>query len=104
IWVRDAHGSVFASEGLNAQCQVLAMGNETVLLDPVARFVATSGAMSMPKTGSRRIVVDGTPFRWRVRSRPTYCQGNAWSPLTVAVEREAGGAVLVLVFGGARPD
>jgi hypothetical protein len=39
-----------------------------------------------------------------VRSRPTYCQGNAWSPLTVAVELEAGGAVLVLVFGGARPD
>lgn len=60
--------------------------------------------MSMPRKGSRRIVVDGRSFRWRVRSQPTYCQANAWSPLTVAVEHEPRGAVLVLVFAGARPD
>src|SRR5687767_4891693 len=60
--------------------------------------------MSLPKTGSRPIVVDGVAFRWRVRSRPTYAQGNAWSPLTVAIEAEAGGGTLVLVHSGARPD
>lgn len=58
----------------------------------------------MPKTGARRVVVDGVAFRWRVRSRPTYCQINAWTPLTVSVERNTGGGVLVLVFPGARPD
>lgn len=60
--------------------------------------------MSMPKKGSRRLVVEGAPFRWRVRARPTYSQGLGWSPLTVGVEAEPGGVVLVLVFGAARPD
>lgn len=60
--------------------------------------------MSIPKTGSRRIDVDDAIYRWRVRSRPTYAQGNGWLPLTVAVECEAGGRALVLVFAGARPD
>lgn len=60
--------------------------------------------MSIAKKGARSIVVDGTPFRWRVRSKPTYSQALADSPLTVAVEHEGGESVLVLVFDAARPD
>ncbi|MFF0203215.1 hypothetical protein [Streptomyces sp. NPDC005017] len=42
--------------------------------------------MALVGKGSRRIVVDGTAYRWRLRSRPTYFQGLAWSPCTFAVE------------------
>ncbi|WP_405624573.1 hypothetical protein [Streptomyces sp. NBC_01396] len=42
--------------------------------------------MALVRKGSRRIVVDGTAYRWRVRGRPTYFQGLAWSPCTFAVE------------------
>lgn len=42
--------------------------------------------MALVKKGSRRIVVDGVTYRWRVRHKPTYSQGNGWTPLTVAVE------------------
>ena len=42
--------------------------------------------MALVKKGSRRIVVDGVTYRWRVRHKPTYCQGNGWTPLTFAVE------------------
>lgn len=58
----------------------------------------------MRKKGSRPITVDGTPFRWRIRLHPTYCQEMAWAPLTVAVEPESGGSVVVLVFDKYRPD
>ncbi|GAA2818724.1 hypothetical protein ABT362_01765 [Nonomuraea rubra] len=61
--------------------------------------------MAMPKKGSRLIDVGGTGFRWRVRHKPTYCQGNGWSPLTFAVERaEEPGGVLVVSLPCARPD
>lgn len=61
--------------------------------------------MAMPKKGSRLITVDGTVFRWRVRHRPTYSQGNGWSPLGFAVERaEKPGSVLVVSLPCARPD
>ncbi len=60
--------------------------------------------MTIPRRGSRKIVVAGTPYRWLVRRRPTYSQGLAWSPLTVAVEAATGGRTLVLVFGKPRPD
>ncbi|WP_197048702.1 hypothetical protein [Streptosporangium roseum] len=61
--------------------------------------------MTMPRRGSRPISVDGTAFRWRIRPRPTYCQGNGWSPLTVTVERaEEPGRVLVVSLPCARPD
>ena len=60
--------------------------------------------MAMPRRGSRRIVVDGVPFRWRVRAQPTYSQLLGWTPLTVGVEPVDGGSVLVLVFAGVRPD
>ncbi|MDP9866571.1 MULTISPECIES: hypothetical protein [Streptosporangium] len=61
--------------------------------------------MTMPRKGSRPITVDGTAFRWRIGHRPTYSQGNGWTPLTVAVERaEAPGRVLVVSLPCARPD
>jgi hypothetical protein len=59
----------------------------------------------MPKKGSRLITVNGTGFRWRVSHKPTYSQGNSWSPLTFAVERaEEPGGVLVVSLPCARPD
>ena len=39
--------------------------------------------MAIPKKGSRLITVDGTGFRWRVRRKPTYCQGNSRGPMTL---------------------
>lgn len=42
--------------------------------------------MALVKKGSRRIVVDGVTYRWRIRHKPTYSQGNVWTPLTFAVE------------------
>lgn len=53
--------------------------------------------MAIPKKGSRQIVVDGVPYLWRVRGKPTYSQANAWGGLNVAVERAgAGGSILVV--------
>ena len=43
--------------------------------------------MALGRKGARRIVVDGTAYRWRLRGGPTYIQGLAWSPCTFAVER-----------------
>ena len=45
--------------------------------------------MTLMKKGSRLIVVDDVTYRWRVRGKPTYCQGLGWSPLTYAVELAA---------------
>ncbi|OPG05540.1 hypothetical protein B1R27_21010 [Streptomyces sp. GKU 895] len=42
--------------------------------------------MALGRRGARRIVVDGTAYRWRLRRRPTYFQGMAWTPCTYAVE------------------
>jgi hypothetical protein len=42
--------------------------------------------MAPVRKGSRRFVVDGTAYRWRLRGRPTYFQDLAWSPCTFAVE------------------
>lgn len=59
----------------------------------------------IPRRGSRRIVVDGEPYRWRVRRSPTYAQGNAWSGLAFVVEHaDSPGAVLRVELPGARPD
>jgi hypothetical protein len=53
--------------------------------------------MSIPKKGSRQVVVGKIAYRWRVRSRPTYCQALTWSPLTLAVEQaQSPGSVLVI--------
>ncbi|MFF7736564.1 MULTISPECIES: hypothetical protein [unclassified Streptomyces] len=58
--------------------------------------------MALVKKGSRRIVVDGVTYRWRVRHKPTYCQSNGWTPLTFAVE-DATTAGTVLVVETDRP-
>lgn len=53
--------------------------------------------MTLVRKGSRRIVVDGTAYRWRLRGRPTYFQGLAWSPCTFAVEHaDTPGVTLVV--------
>jgi hypothetical protein len=61
--------------------------------------------MSIPKKGSRLITVDGVAYRWRIRRKPTYCQGNGWGPLTFAVE-PAGkpSRVLLVALPCSRPD
>ncbi|MEU8380346.1 hypothetical protein [Streptosporangium sp. NPDC048865] len=61
--------------------------------------------MAIPKKGSRLIGVDGTAYRWRIRHRPTYSQGNGWGPLTYAVEPAEGrGRVLLVKLPCSRPD
>ncbi|WP_196442995.1 hypothetical protein [Planomonospora sp. ID67723] len=61
--------------------------------------------MAIPKKGSRLITVDGATYRWRIRRRPTYCQGNSWGPLTFAVEAaERPGRVLLVSLPCSRPD
>ncbi|MFB9388470.1 hypothetical protein ACFPM3_05850 [Streptomyces coeruleoprunus] len=54
--------------------------------------------MTVGRKGARRITVDGVPYRWRLRRRPTYGQALCWSPCTYAVEHaEQSGAPLVVV-------
>jgi hypothetical protein len=61
--------------------------------------------MSIPRTGSRQLIVDGIAYRWRVRSRPTYAQALAQSRLTVAVQVSDGsGRALHLHLPTARVD
>ncbi|WP_329428801.1 helix-turn-helix domain-containing protein [Streptosporangium sp. NBC_01495] len=61
--------------------------------------------MAIPKKGSRPISVDGTAYRWRIRHKPTYSQGNSWGPLTYAVELAEGrGRVLLVELPCSRPD
>ncbi|WP_203872277.1 hypothetical protein [Planomonospora parontospora] len=61
--------------------------------------------MAIPKKGARPIAVDGAVYRWRIRRKPTYCQGNSWTPLTFAVETtERPGRVLLVTLPCSRPD
>ena len=60
--------------------------------------------MAIVKKGSRSITVKGTRYRWTMRRKPTYCQGNEWSPLTLAVEhQEQKGSVLLVHLPCAHP-
>jgi hypothetical protein len=53
--------------------------------------------MALGRKGARRIVVDGTAYRWRLRRRPTYFQGLVWTPCTFAVEHaDTPGTTLVV--------
>ncbi|MFE4256007.1 hypothetical protein ACFRU3_42535 [Streptomyces sp. NPDC056910] len=53
--------------------------------------------MALGRKGARRIVVDDTAYRWRLRRRPTYFQGLTWSPCTFAVEHaDTPGTTLVV--------
>lgn len=61
--------------------------------------------MALARRDSRRIVVGGRGYRWKVRHRPTYCQGNGWTPLMFVVElAERPASRLVVRLPVARPD
>lgn len=61
--------------------------------------------MALLKKGSRRLVIDGISYRWRVRNRPTYCQANGWTRLVLAVERaDISGGKLMVKLPQAHPD
>ncbi|MFI8295069.1 hypothetical protein ACIGCZ_03870 [Streptomyces nigra] len=61
--------------------------------------------MALVRKGSRIIVVDGVAYRWRLRGRPTYFQGLAWSPCTFAVEHaDTPGATLVVTTDQPHPS
>lgn len=61
--------------------------------------------MALSRTGARRIVVDGTSYRWQLRRRPTYSQALSWTPCTFAVElADAPGAMLVVTTNEPHPS
>ena len=61
--------------------------------------------MALARRDSRRIVVGGRVYRWKVRRRPTYSQANGWTPLIFAVEpADRPASRLVVQLPGARPD
>jgi hypothetical protein len=84
------------------------------LASPVAVFGALTEqgrnktgdrSVAIPEKGSRLISVDGTAYRWRIRHKPTYSQGNSCGPLTYAVELTEGpGRVLLVKLPCSRPD
>ncbi|GGU76242.1 hypothetical protein GCM10010260_05540 [Streptomyces filipinensis] len=60
--------------------------------------------MALPRGGARRIVVDGTAYRWRVRRRPTYAQALGWTAGTFAVEHaDTPGTTLIVTTGRPHP-
>ncbi|MET9969143.1 hypothetical protein ABZZ80_25235 [Streptomyces sp. NPDC006356] len=61
--------------------------------------------MALGRKGSRRIVVGGTAYRWRLRGKPTYFQGLACSPCTFAVEHaDTPGMTLVVTTNQPHPS
>jgi hypothetical protein len=63
--------------------------------------------MTLTTKGSRRIAVDGTEYRWRIRRKPSYGQGLGWTPLTYAVELTGSngpGTTLVVTTGQPHPS
>jgi hypothetical protein len=61
--------------------------------------------VAIRKIGSRRLVVDGVTYLWRVRQRPTYDQGLARSPLSFCVQHASTpGTVLIVELYRPRPD
>lgn len=53
--------------------------------------------MAIPKRGSRNIVVNGDPYRWYVRRKPSHAQADFFTGMGLAVERaDVKGAVLVV--------
>lgn len=61
--------------------------------------------MALTKRGSRRIVVDGTAYRWMVRGRPTYMQALVQTTLCFAVQNaECPGTTLVVNTGQPHPS
>jgi hypothetical protein len=62
--------------------------------------------MAIPLQGTRGINVDGVPYRWRIRSQPTYEQACHHGKLTVGVEWADSRSLCVLVLESefTRPD
>ncbi|MBH5335933.1 hypothetical protein IHE55_14510 [Streptomyces pactum] len=63
--------------------------------------------MALNKKRSRRITVDETEYRWRIRRKPSYMQGLCWMPLTFAVEiagADQPGTTLVVTSGQPHPS
>ena len=61
--------------------------------------------MSLPKTGSRKITVEGVEYRWLIRKKPTYGQALNESNLSAAIELyESPRSTLVVTFPFMRPD
>jgi hypothetical protein len=58
--------------------------------------------MAMQQKGSRRMVVDGQTYRWRIRRSASSSQLSYGTALIIAVEHADGGAVLVVACDGAR--
>ncbi|NEO88061.1 MAG: hypothetical protein F6J87_27965 [Spirulina sp. SIO3F2] len=55
--------------------------------------------MAIPKTGSRKIMVDSVEYRWHIRRQPTPMQGGHGTCVTGAVELlENPGSVLWISF------
>ena len=73
--------------------------------DELKRSETEGFQVATRKTGSRRLVVDGTTYRWRIRRRATNSQADyGCDTLHVAVElAERPGAVLVLYTDHAHP-
>jgi hypothetical protein len=62
--------------------------------------------MSIPKKGTRKIIVDGEPFIWLIRRQATNTQAESgWGHLHVAVEHaEEPGSVLVILTDRPHPQ
>ena len=61
--------------------------------------------MAIPKKGSRKIVVDGVEYRWRVRWKPSYSQAIGETNLTAAIELyENPQSILSITFPWVRYD
>ncbi|WP_221891361.1 hypothetical protein [Microbispora sp. KK1-11] len=61
--------------------------------------------MAIPRKGARLITVDGVPYRWRIRRKPTYGQAIGEGSLTFPVEPAEGpGRVLLVSLPFSRPD
>jgi hypothetical protein len=53
--------------------------------------------VALGRKGSRRIVVDSTAYRWRLRRRPTYIPALCWTRCGFAVEHaDADGTTLMV--------
>ena len=61
--------------------------------------------MSIPKKGSRKIVVDGEEYIWLIRSKPTYTQECQEGLMHAAIElNQKQTSVLSITFSFQRPD
>jgi hypothetical protein len=62
--------------------------------------------MTAPSRGSRRVLFDGVPYRWRIRKQPTYTQAVDKTFMRLSVCRDAPDArsVLMVNLRVTRPD